>query len=112
MLEKEIQNKIQLQLSNGCNRLWRINVGNFETKDGRYISIGTTGMSDLIGFASIEVSQEMVGTKVALIVAMEIKSARGRATPEQIAFLELVRRAGGRAGIARSVDDARAIITG
>jgi hypothetical protein len=35
---------------------------------------------------------------------------RGRPTPEQLAFIAMVQQAGGLAGVARSTDDARAIL--
>jgi hypothetical protein len=45
-------------------------------------------------------------------VAIEAKIGRRQATPEQMAFLDLVKRSGGRAGIARSVEDAGKILRG
>lgn len=66
----------------------------------RAIRAGVPGMSDIIGW---------VGGQ---FVAIEAKSKFGRPTPEQKAFIELVKRSGGRAGIARSVEDAGAIIRG
>ena len=41
---------------------------------------------------------------------IEVKTATGRATKEQLACIAAVRRAGGRAGIARSLEDALAIL--
>ena len=45
------------------------------------------------------------------IAAIEVKAERGRVTPEQQRFIDVVREAGGVAGVARSVDDARAILS-
>lgn len=41
---------------------------------------------------------------------LEIKSRRGRATPEQNEFIDVVLKAGGIAGIVRSVDDVVALL--
>ena len=68
------------------------------------------GSSDLIGLRTITIGPEHVGQTMAVFAAVEVKSATGRATPEQAAFIEAVQAMGGLAGIARSVDDAAAIL--
>ena len=55
-----------------------------------------TGSSDLIGCLSPH----------GRLVALEVKTDRGRATQEQILFLELVRSMGGFAAVVRSADEA------
>jgi hypothetical protein len=74
----------------------------------RPVRLGVPGFSDLGGFISRQIGDELV----AQYLALEIKSARGRATPEQAAFIDTVIRMGGRAGIARSVEEAGVIIRG
>jgi hypothetical protein len=44
------------------------------------------------------------------MVALEVKTDRGRASQEQILFLELVRSMGGFACVVRSADEARAAL--
>ena len=61
------------------------------------------GSSDLIGWT--------VRDGRAVFVAIEVKAERGRVTPEQQRFIDVVREAGGVAGVARSVEDARAILS-
>lgn len=69
-----------------------------------------TGTSDLIGWRSIEITQDMVGQKIAQFVAVECKRpSGGRITPEQQNFLDRVQEAGGLSGIARSEDDVVAL---
>lgn len=68
------------------------------------------GSSDIIGLRSITITPEMVGQQLAVFTAIEVKGPRGRATEQQQRFIEAVRSAGGFAGIARSVDEAGAII--
>ena len=59
------------------------------------------GTSDLIGIASD-------GT----FLAIEAKSGNARPTKEQKAFIEMVNKLGGRAGVARTPEDALRIIKG
>lgn len=76
------------------------------------IKLGSPGMSDLGGFVSEVITAAHVGQLVARYVGIEAKSARGRVTPEQLAFIDVVRRMGGRAGVARSVEEAYEILKG
>ena len=112
--ERDIQNQILIALSHGPTRLLRVNAGVawqgtvIERTPQRLvlarpyaIRLAAPGVSDLIGW-----------TEGGRFVAIEVKAPRGRLTDEQAAFIELVRRSGGLAGVARSVDDARAIIEG
>lgn len=108
--ELAVQNDIRLALGTGGARLWRNNTGALKDPSGRLVRYGLcTGSSDLIGFRTLEITPEMVGQRVAVFTAIEVKD-RGRATPEQQAFIAMVQAAGGLAGIARSVDDARSIL--
>lgn len=109
--ETGLQKRIMLALSSMGRRVWRNNVGTARGKDNRLIRFGLApGSSDLIGFVPVEIRQEHLGQTIAVFLAVEVKTARGRPTPEQIAFLECVRRGGGIAGVARSVEDAQALI--
>lgn len=79
----------------GC-LIWRNNTGILKDKTGRPIKFGLCkGSSDLIGL-----------TPSGQFLAVECKTATGRFRPEQTAFIDAVRKKGGRAGIARSVEDA------
>lgn len=111
MSESEIQANVRL-LSRGNVRLFRFQCGHFELKDGRRITVGVPGMSDLIGWKKTLIGPEHIGMELAVFVAIECKSATGRPTEAQLGFIELVREMGGLAGIARSTDDAQEIIGG
>ena len=113
-LERDIQSTILVALSHGPTRLLRINAGVawqgtvIERTPERLvlarpyaIRLAAPGVSDLIGW-----------TEHGRFVAIEVKAGRRRPTDEQAAFLDLVRRSGGLAGVARSVADARAILEG
>jgi hypothetical protein len=72
-----------------------------------------TGTSDLIGWTSVEITPEMVGDKVAIFTALEIKAdAKSSYTTNQADFINEVIAAGGRAGFACGTDDAMDIIAG
>jgi hypothetical protein len=53
----------------------------------------------------------MIGNRVAVFVAVEAKGEKGKATPEQMNFIGRVIFDGGLAGVARSVNEAKEIIT-
>lgn len=67
------------------------------------------GSADLIGWKSVEITPEMVGKKVAIFTALEVK-ALGKMSKEQINFINAVRQAGGISGIVRDADDARKLL--
>lgn len=109
--EAEISRKISRMFSNGAVRLFRNNVGICQYPDGSKVAYGLCpGSSDKIGWKSVAITTDMVGTKIAQFVAIEEKSANGRVTKDQQNFIQAVKDAGGRAGIARSEQDAKSIL--
>ena len=64
------------------------------------------GSADLIGWEMVIITQEMVGGAVAVFVSVECKSTTGTVEPEQKTWANNVRAAGGKAIVARSVDEA------
>jgi hypothetical protein len=97
-------------MSRWC-RLFRNNVGLFKTFDGRRIKTGLcNGSSDIIGWTPVTVTEDMVGDTVAVFTAIEVKKPNGRATDQQLNFIDNVRVDGGYAGIAKSTEDAEKII--
>ena len=86
----------------GASRLFAskqtVNVekGDVLIKNARVFHAGLcTGSSDLIGLKSEIITPEMVGKKVAIFVATEVKTKTGKASKEQIAFIEMVNNLGG-----------------
>jgi hypothetical protein len=67
------------------------------------------GSSDLIGYRTVEVTPDMVGQRIAVFVALEVKD-KGRLTQEQATFLRVVSEAGGIAAEVRSPEDAEAAL--
>lgn len=87
---------IQVALVAAGVRLFRNQVGRFQTKEGRWVTTGLcVGSSDLIGW-----------TGTGRFLAVEVKTPTGRTTPEQEAFIAAVRKSGGIAFVARSAEEA------
>lgn len=91
----------QIRLAAAPVTLWRNQSGAY-MKDGFFIryGVGQPGGSDLIGI-----------TPKGRFVAIEVKTATGRISPDQQNFIDFVRRNGGIAGVARSVADYKRIIS-
>lgn len=80
--------------------------------DARPFKAGVEGMSDMGGWVSVTVTPAMVGQKIAIALYVEAKSGKARPTKEQARFIEAVLQAGGRAGVAYSVQDVARIVRG
>jgi hypothetical protein len=76
------------------------------------VKFGVPGMADLGGLTAVEVTESMIGQMVGIDIQIEVKAGRARPTSEQGDYLAMVRRLGGRVGVARSVEEAGAIIRG
>lgn len=85
----------------------RNNTGLFLTLDGaRRTQAGLgKGTSDLIGWREVQITPDMVGKKVAVFTAFEIKTEKGTVRPEQQKFVDLVNRCGGYGRILRRESD-------
>jgi len=137
MKESNIQRRIMLELSKAGARLFRVNVafawvgnkvikinhrnknsvqlenGDVVIREGRPLKTGVpVGYPDLTGFAPLVITNEMVGQTLPIYTAIEVKNENGRASPEQLKFLEVIKNANGFAGIARSEAEAMDIING
>lgn len=126
MSETDLQRRIQLELSDLDTRLWRNNVGNFWqgtviSQTANTVTLGhprrvqcglVPGASDLIGLRSVVITPAMLGKRLAIFSAIEVKSIHGRASEDQINFVETILSLGGRAGVAKTVKQSRMIIEG
>lgn len=124
--ESDLLRRIQVAACrNGDVRLFRNNQGGawlgkvHRNPDGSvlirepyhiYYGLGT-GTSDLIGLRSVVITPEMIGQRVAIFAAVEIKRPGKRGTPEQKKFIEVVKSLGGLAGIASSVAQCEQVLT-
>ncbi len=113
--ETDLQQRIRLAVGALPGvRLWRNNSGKLpDPHTGRWVQFGVAspGGSDLIGYRSITITPDMVGSTVAVFTAIEVKTATGRATPAQRHFIDHIRRAGGISAIVRSTQEALRIAT-
>lgn len=92
---------IMVALSADGHFVARANVGLFFTADGRPVKTGLPkGFSDLFGHRAAD----------CLAFYLEVKTATGRASPEQLAFIGAMQKRGALAGIVRSVEDARRVL--
>jgi hypothetical protein len=123
MKETDVQKLVQLQATKLGAVTFRNNVGMGWVgkaikkgdltiiKNARPLHAGLCeGSSDLIGWTSIEVTPEMVGEKLAVFTAIELKSGRRSSTTEQTNFITNVKKAGGFAGVARDPSDVKIIL--
>jgi hypothetical protein len=112
MSEQSVQQAIRLALGTHPGiKVFRNNVGAFKAPDGRVIRYGLiTGSGDLIGWRTVTITPDMVGTRIAQFVSVEVKTPKGVVRPEQAVWADNVRKAGGIAVIARSVDDVNFLI--
>ena len=62
--------------------------------------------SDLIGWKTIEITEEMVGQKIAQFLSVEVKTPKGRVGTHQQKWMDVVNKHGGLALIARSQEEA------
>ncbi len=107
MSEKRIMNKIQMALAGFGARIFRNQVGRYKLPDDNWISYGLgPGSSDLIGWTTVQIKSDMVGRKIAVFTAIEVKTPKGRVTPQQENFIRVVRVNGGIGFVARSTEEA------
>jgi hypothetical protein len=84
----------------------RVSPRDVVVKNARPLKAGLcTGSSDLIGWQSITITEDMIGKKVAIFTAIEVKHGSTRTTEEQKRFIESVNNSGGVGKIVRSLDE-------
>lgn len=107
MNEATIMKEIQIAVSKLGHRVFRNNSGKLKNDRGQYVHYGLgNGTSDLIGWTTVTITPEMVGKKVAIFTAVEVKTEKGKVSDDQDTFIWRVNIAGGIAFVARSSDDA------
>ena len=81
-------------------RAFRLNVIGSYTKDGRFVPPSLPrGTSDILFVRN------------GMAYFLEVKTATGKASPKQLAFIEDIQRVGATAGIVRSVDEAYKLVS-
>lgn len=126
MKEFAVQNHIRLDAAQLGNYMWRNNVGVLMDKTGRPVRYGLANenpkinkvckSSDLIGITPVTITADMVGQTIGVFTAVEVKEEGWTLKPSdkralaQKNFHDIVRKQGGLAGFAQSVEDYRSII--
>ena len=131
MKESPLQKRILLKCGHGATRLFRQNVGktwignakrykrharvtvapgDVVIQNARRFHAGFVGQTDLGGWHSVVITPEMVGRKIAIYTALEVKTKTGRLKKAQRIFIDLVRAAGGLAGVVRSPEEAEDLL--
>lgn len=86
--------------------------GDIIIRNPRLVSVGFEGLSDLLGGSPVTITPEMVGQTLLVVCAVEVKAGNDKPRPKQPEFVAFIKKAGGRAGFARSIDDALKICRG
>ena len=122
--ESEIQQLIQIEAAkHGC-LLMRNNSGAMKDETGRLVYFGLgnlsknqkTKSSDLVGITTITITPDMVGRKIGVFTAVEVKKEGwspkklNEREEYQFNFIQWVKSRGGFAGFASTVDSIKDII--
>jgi hypothetical protein len=123
--ESEIQQLVQIEAAkHGCILL-RNNSGALRDDTGRVVRFGLGNVSkqhqdqikssDLIGITSVVVTSDMVGKRLGIFTAVEVKRKgktllSDKRVRAQKAFIDWVISLGGIAGFAESVEDLKALL--
>ena len=103
MKESDLMRSIMIEVSAAGHNVFRANVGLFYTQDGRPLKSGLpNGFSDLFGSRKGDAKSFFI----------EVKTATGRVSPAQTAFIKAMKKRGCIAGVARSVEDALILLEG
>ena len=112
--EKDIERSLILHASQCGSTLFKNNVGKLRDERGNIVTFGLCkGSSDLIGWTPITITPEMVGKKIAVFTAVEVKKnkfGKYKATDDQKRFISAVLNNGGFAGVADCKKDLEDII--
>ena len=112
--EKDVERTLILHASQCGSTLFKNNVGKLRDERGNIVNFGLCkGSSDLIGWTPITNTPDMVGSKIAVFTAVEVKlnkNGKYRATEEQKNFINAVKYNGGYAGVADCKEDFHQII--
>lgn len=116
--EAEIQQAIQLEAPKMGVTLMRNNSGGFKDETGRLVRYGLGQVSnnqafkssDLIGWTEIVVTPEMIGQRLAIFTAIEVKSEKWKPSKDereekQNNFIKWVKSRGGIASMVNSVEE-------
>ena len=112
--EKDVERTLILHASQCGSTMFKNNTGKLRDERGNIVTFGLCkGSSDLIGWTPITVTPDMVGKKIAVFTAIEVKlnkNGKYKATEDQKRFISAVLNNGGFAGVADCKKDLEDII--
>lgn len=86
----------------------RVEPGDVVVRGARPFHAGLCeGSGDLIGWRSVEITSDMVGSRVAVFTSIEVKANGGRPTKPQLHWHNRLLSDGGLSVIAKNVEEAR-----
>ena len=113
MKETDLQRVLQMSYSDK-GRLFKVDNGLAYHRIGsEYVPFKYgpgVGVSDLIGFTKIKITEDMVGKELPVFTAFEVKTKTGRASEEQKNFIAMVEWYNGIASVVRSELDLKETI--
>lgn len=83
-----------------------VHPGDVLIRGGHVVSVGFTGLSDTLGGSPLTITEADVGRTVFVLTAVEVKAGNDRERPGQPEFIAAIKKLGGRAGVARTPEDA------
>lgn len=100
--------RIRITPNNTATKLYP---GDLVLRGARPVHFGLLeGSSDLIGIQRIKITKEMVGQFIGRLISPEVKTRTGTIKAKQGFWITIINTFGGRAGIVRSVEDARKLL--
>lgn len=109
----KLVNNILRKLSNpnSKSRYFKNPVGSATYSDGSTVVYGLArGANDIIGFTTIKITEDMVGSNVAVFTGIEAKTGNATARKNQKLFIDAIKKAGGISGVAKSPEGAIELI--
>lgn len=99
MKETQLVQLVRLACAEAGAIVWRNNTGSLPDTNGRWVQYGLCkGSADLVGIFE------------GRFLAIEVKKPEGRLRKEQRQFLDIIRKNGGIAGVARYPSDVKKIL--
>lgn len=114
--EKAWFDRTRMRLQQIACRLFRNNVGMSKFTDEKtgksyWVKYGLhDGSSDLIGWTTVVVTDEMVGTRIAVFTSLEGKRGKDQVTEQQYRWIRAVAESGGIAGIFTTDESAQLLV--
>lgn len=110
MNESNLTKQIMLALPK-IVRVFRNHVGLIKDEKGKYHKAGLmTGSADLIGYAKVTITQDMVGKTIPVFTSLEVKTNKGKQHEAQLKWQNGMRKINAIHGVVRSPNDAEQIL--